>query len=81
MTFAAGQALSPIVALQLFTIHASLPWLSMFVMEACVLLCYPLLGVSLWREPEWRLAMLEQAKQKQQAAQKSTPKEVTAAEA
>jgi hypothetical protein len=52
--FAAGQALAPVVALQLFTVHVSLPWLSMLVLGVLTLMSYPLMGVSLRHDPAWR---------------------------
>lgn len=55
--FSAGQAISPICSTALYT-HggAWLPWAVQAALIAATLASYPLLGVALFREPEWRTA-------------------------
>lgn len=55
LLFAAGQALSPICATTMYAYAGVwLPWAVQALLIALTLAAHPLLGVALFREPEWR---------------------------
>ena len=56
--FAAGQAVSPAIALQLYPLGVGWAWSGILVLNVFVLLSYPLLGVHLLREPKWATAQV-----------------------